>query len=197
MSLLELLLVVAVVVAIVKLVNRKRGRNPDGIKPDYWGAVKVLAKQYRVVLLGLAGLIFALGIFALVSVVRDALQGDAPRPATTTVRRTTTTLSHLDECAEQIADVQLSVQRVLLSIDDYQLSLALGAWDDAEAYYENVDVLAYSLSQRMDRFLADCRQYSPGTAAELEEAADGIPGALAEMRRECRQFLAPLGFDCG
>ena len=116
---------VAVVVAIVKLVNRKRGRNPDGIKPDYWGAVKVLAKQYRVVLLGLAGLIFALGIFALVSVVRDARQGDAPRPATTTVRRTTTTvrrttttLSHLDECAEQIADVQLSVQRVLLSIDD-------------------------------------------------------------------------------
>ena len=63
MSLLELLLVVAVVVAIVKVVNRTRRSNPDDIKPDYWGAVKVLAKQYRVVLLGLAGLIFALGIF--------------------------------------------------------------------------------------------------------------------------------------
>ena len=193
MSLLELLLVVAVVVAIVKVVNRTRRSNPDDIKPDYWGAVKVLAKQYRVVLLGLAGLIFALGIFGATNNTTEP-----SRPATTTVRRsTTTTLSHLDECAERIADVQHTTQLVLLSLDDYRLSLALGAWDDAEAYYENVDVLAYSLNQRMDRFLADCRQYSPGTAAELEEAADGIPGALAEMRRECRQFLAPLGFDCG
>ena len=39
--------------------------NPDGIKPDYWGAVKVLAEQYRVILLGLAGLVAAFGVLAL------------------------------------------------------------------------------------------------------------------------------------
>ena len=85
MSVLELILVAVVVVVVVGLFNWQSSDNPDDIKPDWWRAIKVLAKQHRVVLWVLAAAFFALGAFALASVERDAPQA-APitRAATTT-----------------------------------------------------------------------------------------------------------------
>lgn len=117
-------------------------------------------------------------------------QADDPSPrfaSTTTI-----------PCQGAVADVNESVRLGLLEAEWFAESLLIGDISGAQAHYDNTTFLSELTIIRVNAFLDRCGSYAraEGIYTDMQQASANLESELAQVRRTCRQELAPLGFDC-
>lgn len=103
-----------------------------------------------------------------------------------------------NSCPTAAADVNESVRLGLLEAEWFTESLLAGDMSGAQAHYDNTTFLSELIIIRVDTFLDRCDSYArvEGIYTDMQRASANVETELAQIRRTCRQELAPSGFDC-
>lgn len=101
-------------------------------------------------------------------------------------------------CQDTLADVNESVRLGLLEAEWFAESLLVGDVSGAKAHYDNTMFLGELTLIQVDTFLGRCESYARAESiyTDLQQASANLQSELDQVRRTCRQELAPFGFDC-